>query len=69
VECQIYRGVKPDTKEEEYLDKHSKKNRTRTSHWRLEVGGREKDDKDSLIMRRRGAESSIYTRKGCQGTR
>ena len=28
----IYSRAKPDTKEEEYLNKHFKKNRTRTSH-------------------------------------
>ena len=41
-----YSGAKPNTKEEEYLDKYLKKNGTRISYWRLEVGGREKDNKD-----------------------
>jgi len=50
--AKIYSRAKPDTKEEEYLDKHPKKNRTRTSYWRLEVGGREKDNKDCLIDNR-----------------
>jgi len=42
----IYGRVKPDTKEEEYLDEYPKKNGTKISHWRLKVGGREKDNKD-----------------------
>ena len=67
----IYSGVKPDTKEEEYLDKHFKKNGTKTSYWRLEVGGREKGNKDWLIIRRKGVKGSINTGKGlqCQDTR
>jgi len=36
----------PNTKEEGYLNKYFKKNGTKTSYWRLEVGGREKDNKN-----------------------
>jgi len=47
--AKIYSRAKPDTKEEEYLNKYSKKNRTRISYWKLEVGGREKNNKDWLM--------------------
>ena len=40
-----------------------RRNGTRTSHQRLEVGGREKDDKDSLVVEKEGSQRLyIYTK-------